>query len=247
MKTDLLVKVERLKSILVSVSNGKVGDSLEYKRLRQEFLSLSDIKHLIPLFIRSCRDLNEFWGFIQPKLDSYQLRREYLTEQFHPLLTFLEQAASTPSDEAISTTIQTVDSVFIQEAWQKALARRATDPDGALTAARSLLETVCKHILDERSVPYEDGAELPKLYSLTANQLNLSPSQHTEQVFKQILGSCQSVVEGLGSLRNKHSDAHGKGKKGIKPAPRHAELAVNLAGTMATFLLQTFEARNQDA
>jgi hypothetical protein len=88
-----------------------------------------------------------------------------------------------------------------------------------------------------------DSADLPKLYGLTSRQLNLSPSQHTEQLFKQILGGCQTVVEGLGALRNRHSDAHGKGVAVARPAPRHAELAVNLAGTMATFLLQTWEAR----
>jgi hypothetical protein len=64
-------------------------------------------------------------------------------------------------------------------------------------------------------------------------------------LFKQILGGCQTVVEGLGAMRNRHSDAHGKGISGIKPAARHAELAVNLSGTMATFLLQTWEAKKK--
>ena len=62
-------------------------------------------------------------------------------------------------------------------------------------------------------------------------------SQHTEKVFRQVLGGCTAVVEGLGSLRNKLGDAHGKGRLPVKPAPRHAELAVNLAGAMATFLV----------
>jgi len=155
----------------------------------------------------------------------------------------LETESRTPSDAAVSATVQAVSSAFVQEAWQKALERRATDSEGAITASRTLLESVCKHILDLTKTPYDDSADLPKLYNLTAKQLNLSPSQHTEQVFKQILGGCHSVVEGLGALRNRHSDAHGKGISGTKPAPRHAELAVNLAGTMATFLLQTWEAR----
>jgi hypothetical protein len=103
---------------------------------------------------------------------------------------------------------------------------------------------VCKHILDEYGIAYDEKDDLPKLYGLTAEQLKLSPSQHTEQIFKQILGGCKSVVEGLGALRNKLSDAHGKGKKSAKPSPRHAELAVNLAGSMATFIVSTWEKRN---
>ena len=84
-----------------------------------------------------------------------------------------------------------------------------------------------------------------KLYRLTAEQLKLAPSQHTEQVFKQILGGCTAVVEGLGALRNRLSDSHGKGKIAVKPAPRHAELAVNLAGALAIYLLATYSARNE--
>lgn len=118
------------------------------------------------------------------------------------------------------------------------------DPEGAITAARTLLESVCKHILDSASISYDEKDDLPKLYGLTAEQLNVSPSQHTEQIFKQILGGCKSVVEGLGALRNKLSDAHGKGKMAVKPSARHAELAVNLAGSMATFIVSTWESRN---
>jgi hypothetical protein len=63
--------------------------------------------------------------------------------------------------------------------------------------------------------------------------------------FKRILGSCQSIVETLGTLRNRLGDAHSAGPKKNKPLPRHAELAVNLAGTMATFLVDTWQARQK--
>jgi uncharacterized protein YfkK (UPF0435 family) len=107
------------------------------------------------------------------------------------------------------------------------------------------LEAVCKHILDEEQIAYNDKDDLPKMYGLAAKQVNLSPSQHTEQLFKQILGGCHAVVEGLGALRNKLSDAHAGGKAAVHPLPRHAELAVNLAGTMATFILSTWEQKRK--
>ena len=76
--------------------------------------------------------------------------------------------------------------------------------------------------------------------------MNLAPSQHSEEVFKKILGGCQSVVENLGGLRNKISDAPAGGRKRVKPAERHAALAVNLAGSMAMFLIETWESRADD-
>jgi hypothetical protein len=157
----------------------------------------------------------------------------------------LNQPAFTPSDAVAAAILLRIDAEHVSDAWQKALDRRAADPEGAITAARSLLETVCKFILDEEHVMYSDTIDLPGLYQLTANKLRLGPSQHTEQIFKRVLGSCQNVVVGLGALRNKLSDSHGKSKQAVKPAARHAELAVNLAGTMATFLVATWDARKE--
>jgi len=229
--------------MLVAHATGGNGDTFDYKALRGELLAIQRVAPLLPQCVKICRDLSEFWSFIKPKFGTYAQRRDYLRDEFHPLLTMLESESNTPSDVGITAAVQALSSTYIHETWSKALERRTVDPEGAITIARTLLESVCKHILDETGNVYDENADLPRLYTLTAKQINLSPSQHTEQLFKQILGGCQTVVEGLGALRNRHSDAHGKGISGTKPAPRHAELAVNLSGTMATFLLQTWESR----
>lgn len=241
--TQLLESVESLKNVLVAAATGGGNDDHEYFRLRTLLLRNATIKDKLPRFVRTCRSLGEFWPYIKEQDGTYAGRRRHLAEQFDPVLTFLEQQAATPGDESVNDTLTKVDAPHITAAWQKALERRASDPSGAITSARTLIETVCKHVLDEQGIEYGDSDDLPKLYRLTADSLSLSPSQHTEQLFRQILGGCQTVVEGLGAMRNRHSDAHGRGKAGVRPAPRHAELAVNLAGTMATFLLATWEAR----
>jgi hypothetical protein len=245
MSDELLGNVESLKNMCVSRATGGFSEDTEYKRLRRQLLQQPIVKAKLPRFVETCRTLDEFWGFIKPKFNSYAERREFLREEFHPLLMMLEAEARTPSDEATSAVLTIVSSEHVQESWRKALERRGSDPEGAITAARTLLECVCKHILDNAGIEYDSKDDLPKLYRKAAERLNLAPSQHTEQLFKQILGGCHAVVEGLGALRNQLSDAHGKGKTGVRPAPRHAELAVNLAGTVATFLIQTQEARQR--
>lgn len=242
MNHDLINQVESLKVMMVSRARGELLDDPHYQQLRLELLAIPRIAKLLPPCVHSCRSLLEFWSFIQPKFKSYADRSHFIRGQFDPVLAMLESEARSPSDGAISAAVTKVNLDYIHEAWTKAIERRAADPEGAVTIARTLLESVCKHILDSAKTPYDEGADLPKLYSLASNQLNLSPSQHTEQIFKQILSGCTSVVSGLGALRNKHSDAHGKGIMATKPSPRHAELAVNLSGAMATFLLQTWEA-----
>ena len=85
-----------------------------------------------------------------------------------------------------------------------------------------------------------------QLYHLVSIELSLSPSQYTEDVFKKILGGCSSIVNGLGTLRNRLGDTDGQGKKPVRPAARHAELAVNLAGSVALFLVETRKSRNSN-
>lgn len=56
-----------------------------------------------------------------------------------------------------------------------------------------------------------------------------------------ILGGAMNLVNGIGTLRNRFSDAHAPGGKiPVKPSARHAALAVNMAGAMATFMIERF-------
>ena len=246
LSNDLLERAEILQNLLISHATGSRENNKEYEQLRKELLSKPTISEFVPHFLRTCRNLSQFWEHIKHKFPTYSERRVYLRGEFSPLLDELEGKTKRPSDQAISRVLEKFNADNVHLVWSKALERRTEDPEGAITLSRTLLESVCKHILDEKGVEYKDGLELPKLYSLTANELDLAPSQHSERIFKQILGGCFAVVEGLGALRNRLSDAHGKGKRPVKPAARHAELAVNLAGTMAMFLVETWEVRNEE-
>lgn len=156
-------------------------------------------------------------------------------------------ATGSPADSAISAVLAEFSPDDVHARWASALERRANDPSGAITLARTLLEDVCKWILsDSGETSWKDSDDLPVLYRKLSKVLKLAPDDHAEEIFKAILGNCQSIVASLGALRNKLGDAHSPGPKRARPLPRHAELAVNLSGTMATFLVSTWRARQQD-
>ncbi len=242
---QLLEDIESLKHILMARATGERADEGKYQRLRNRLTTNALVKDKLPRFVRTCGSLHEFWTIIQDQSRTYAKRRNYISEQFEEVATFLEQQAATPSDHPFSQLLSTVDAPHVAAAWHTVLEKRESDPTEAITSARTLVETVCTHILDGLKVSYTDTDNLSTLYRLTADSLNLSPSQHTEPIFRQILGGCQSVVEGLGAMQEPHTDADGTEVRGFHPAPRHAELAVNLAGSMATFLLATWEAKHK--
>jgi hypothetical protein len=88
----------------------------------------------------------------------------------------------------------------------------------------------------------DDLHDLPKLYRKTADQLSLSPSQHSEDAFKRIPGLRQRGRRSS-TLRNKVGDAHGQGKRAVKPAPPRIPCG-KPRGAMALFLVETWAAKN---
>ncbi|HLR67181.1 MAG TPA: abortive infection family protein [Virgibacillus sp.] len=236
-------KAEYLQKLLINMStnDGPVFDD-HYTELRRYFIKNSNTKQLLPRYVITNRDLSQFWQFIKYKFPTYAERRRFIWDDFSKLLEYLENRDDLPLMESINESFRVLDSEHVINYWNTAIERKDNDPEGAITLSRTLVEGVLKHILDERNINYSKNADLHDIYKLVANQLNLSPEQHELKLFKQILGGCSSIVSGLGALRNRHGDAHGKGKVGYyKPSTRHAELAVNLAGSMSLFLIQTHQ------
>ena len=214
--------------------------NMEYSQMRDNLLLNKEIADKLPRFARTCRDSYQFWGYIK-QFPGYAARREHIWDGFRPVFEYLESQGRNPADDTVAEVLAKLDIDHVSDAWKKALERRGDDPEGAITAAKSLLETVCKCILDDLRIAYGKTDDLPKLYHITADSLRLAPNQHSQQIVKQTLGSCQNVVQGVGYLRNLMGDSHGKGKDPIKPEPHHAELAVNLAGSVSMFLVSTWK------
>lgn len=244
---DLVQKLESLQSAYIATATNDGGDVERFEQCRAELLRHPAVGPLLPSFVKRYRTLPQFWQFIKHELPTYAERRAFIWDGFRPAIDYADGSHQSPADLHVEQGLADLASEHIHELWQKALQRRSEDPEGAITAARTLLESVCKLILDELGESYPDDADLPKLYGKTAAKLTLAPSQHTEQVFKQVLGGCHAVVEGIGAVRNRLSDAHGKGKRSVKPAARHAELVVNLAGAMAVFLAATWRQARERA
>jgi hypothetical protein len=143
----------------------------------------------------------------------------------------------TPSDKALTDLLTRISSENIREKWEKALNRRVTDPSGAITAARSLLETTLKWIIEERGGKTTENNR--ELFSKTIAALGLSVK---EQPIEKTIEGLNSIIWGIGEMRNRLGDAHGATSSSIPPSVSEAGFCVNLAGAAALFLLEEFEA-----
>lgn len=147
----------------------------------------------------------------------------------------LTELPALPFREALAT----LGAQHIADEVDRILASLDHDPEDAVTASRSLVESTCKAVLEELGQPVSDKDDLPVLYKKTALALGIDPTQHEAGIHKQILQGLVSTVQGLAEVRNVLGDAHGKTRAAARARPRHARVAAGAAWTIATFLAET--------
>lgn len=122
------------------------------------------------------------------------------------------------------------------------------EPDLAIGTAKELLETVAKTILDDRDVEYGRSEDLPALLKKARSALQLAGDDIDNaakgaDIIRQLFSNVGSIVQSLAELRNHYGTGHGKSATSGGLSARHARLAAGAAATLATFMLETHEAR----
>ena len=234
--SDTLEQVLQLRNIMIARATNEGADEESYGSLRRMLKRDQDVWAKLPRDVRICSSLGEFWGAISSMYETYEKRKDYLREEFEPLLAYLESGSTSPVDDLVGDALTNFSAEEVHRVWKRARERRGNDPEAAITSARGLVEAVCKHILDEAGEQYNSQ---DNLYRKTAVLMKLAPDQQSEQSFRRLLGACKTIVESLYSIRNRFGDAHGQSSSAANPSPHHAELAVNVAGSLAIFLVRT--------
>ena len=88
-ETDL-EKVTYLVSMLTARATGEEASDKDYVTLRTELLRKSQLKELLPAWLKTHRNLGSFWAFIKERFATYADRRRFLVEEFEPVLNILE-------------------------------------------------------------------------------------------------------------------------------------------------------------
>ena len=152
--------------------------------------------------------------------------------------------ATAPVVTALSEIVRTLDLDTVGREIDRALANAEADPEDAVTAANSALESVCRSILVELGLQLPDKRDISSLYKAVREPLGLGVIQVSKEIaddVQQVLGSLSGVVQGIGALRTHAGDAHGREKGFRRIDARIARLAIHAAGAAALFLIETWQ------
>ncbi len=98
---DQLDKVEYLQNLLVARATGGEANDGHYQIIRQELLNSPVVSEMLPRWIKTNRNLSQFWEFIKAKYSSYAERRRFIWDAFNPILEFVESGLTHPAKKTI--------------------------------------------------------------------------------------------------------------------------------------------------
>ena len=115
-------------------------------------------------------------------------------------------------------------------------------PDFAFDLAKTLVETICKTILEDIGRPADPNWDAPRIMRETTTYLSLIPRNHpepskTRDSITKTLNGLHTTVRGLCELRNNYGIAsHGRDGFSARLDLRQATLAAHAADTIVSFL-----------
>ena len=154
---------------------------------------------------------------------------------------------TSPASEALAEAFTRRDFAALEIEFDRALASVQSDPGAAATAASAILEALFKAYIEAKKLPMPDNQAIKPLWATVQRDLGLDPKNQQDQDVQKVLSGMTSLVDGIGSFRTHAGSAHGGGAHRYKIRPRHARLMVNGAHSLATFLIETWEEREQNA
>jgi hypothetical protein len=174
--------------------------------------------------------------------------RQIVLHGDRPHLTLIGRSGAVVG--SISAKAATLDFDTVQRDMKRALDSAENDPEDAVTAACSVIESVCRSILVELKLPLPPKKDIDGLVRAVQEPLGLSPGRSDLPAeiaadVRQVLSGLTTTAKGIGALRTHGGDAHGR-ERGFKRIDgRIARLAIHGASTLALFLIETWELRQR--
>jgi Abortive infection C-terminus len=169
--------------------------------------------------------------------------------QFFELIARIEAGFAPPMLGSLSEAAQVLNFDTVTRDLERALASADKDPEDAVTAACSTVESVCRSILIELGLGLPEKKDIKGLFAAVRKPLGLGTDRDDLDPLiaddvRKVLNGLATVVEGIGSLRTHGGDAHGRERGYTRIDRRIASLAIHSSSTVALFLIETWQRKH---
>lgn len=142
-----------------------------------------------------------------------------------------------PGVKSIEDMFKAGDFQSIEDDFSRTVLTIDSDPHAAITAASSVIESLCKTYIDVNDLEMPRKQTISQLWGVVRSDLGLNIDRELHEDQKKILQGLTSIIHGVGAFRTHIGSAHGRG---FTPPPidvSEARLAVNAAHTVVRFVM----------
>lgn len=227
-------RVPSLVSCLIEINNGYEPDKV-LPRIIEAAADPRDFTSDPPRHAAVLDHLNRVLRY-----DGFELQQQGLK------VRLVVAGHATPVVEQLSGMVETISFDTVQRDLDRALASIEADPEDAITAACSTIESVCRSILIELGEPLPAKKDVQGLFNAVKGPLGLSPDRSDLDPLiagdvRTALGGLATVIQGVGALRTHAGDAHGRERGYARVDARIGRLSIHAASTVALFLIETWQ------
>ena len=148
----------------------------------------------------------------------------------------LEELHCSVSPEPLGIRFSQLRETAFREDWSTAISRIDAEPASAITAGRTMLETILKTIIEERNGQPDSSGELGKLIKQAEDAIDFKRSDNQSE--HQIFTGLSSIINGISSISNIAGDRHGTVFGQSIDEPFVAQLVVNSAGVIGIAFIE---------
>ncbi len=148
------------------------------------------------------------------------------------------RASASPSTLTLADLLRAGNYSAVEAEFNRALASVESDPATGITAASSLIESLCKCYIEDRGLALPPKQTIRELWRVVRDDLGLSPKSVTDADLRKILTGLASIVEGVGALRTHTGSAHGRAPNTPPVSSREARLGIHSAHTLAVYIME---------
>ncbi|WP_421910620.1 abortive infection family protein [Marinobacter sp.] len=184
----------------------------------------------VQLFVESVYALTpeqQYYSLNDLTFFDYESKYEYPSEEMRTRLR--GELHSYISLNPIGLGFSEIRETEFRKDWLTAHGRLLTNPPAAVTAARTLLETLFKTIVSERDKEPDGSGNLGRLLKQAEEAVGFVRAEN--QAEHQLLQGLVSTIDGVSSISNNAGDRHGTVAGVNLDDPHLAYLCVNACGT----------------
>lgn len=147
---------EALLTFAITIAEGGDVPKGEYRAVHKRLFESATARRVADNALERYRTPDLLWAYLRSVATgngSWALRRDAAHQLIDPVVEALDDQTEMPADGLVTLAATRLNAESVSEAWSRALDRRDSHPDGAITMARTLLESTLKTILATGRLP----------------------------------------------------------------------------------------------